>query len=550
MTFQPTDSPTNLILNPPDIGTPVLSQPMLVPNQTSLGTLASQLVASMTSSSDPSVGSNAPVFPLAQEGAAHPSPTSDMSIVTPLSEVEFPLQRDLPRVLPTPGRELGRLAECTQDNWEKLFQYMRQHEKDLGEMNKIIQRHRFHLESKFETHAIHTQEQFTQLTAVVLVTREKLEKELDSMMKAMKRIAVEECDKIRVATAAELTFLVQQLQLELQNDFKNSQSAMENTYTEMMRNTDQLTECITLVKQLSVQVETLRTQVETTAVENKREMRELQRKVTQHDSQTSHTSHTRDMSSLYATSHPASLSAPSVPSSRIDHIKLMKVFPTYGKPGDDPDPLLYLSKCHDFIALHPLSDCDILATFRTVLYGTARDWWEITRSKVATWGEFKSSFLSAFLAEDYQDELAERVRTKKQQEKESIRDFAYSYRALCTRWDAKLTELDIVKLILKNIKPYLASQLRGRVNDVDELVRLGHQLERDHEQQLEYEQTIQKKNNPAHKVSTPVQHVERPPVCWRCKGSHSPGTCPQHTSPASPNGSHRQHQHKQQTQNY
>lgn len=122
--------------------------------------------------------------------------------------------------------------------------------------------------------------------------------------------------------------------------------------------------------------------------------------------------------------------------------------------------------------------------------------------------------MSAFLAEDYQDELAERVRTKKQKDKESIREFAYSYRALCTRWNAKLTEQDIVKLILKNIKPYLASQLRGRVKDVDELVRLGHQLEKDHELRLEQDQAKQSKHNPSQKASNPVQQStqSRPPL--------------------------------------
>lgn len=59
-------------------------------------------------------------------------------------------------------------------------------------------------------------------------------------------------------------------------------------------------------------------------------------------------------------------------------------------------------------------------TFRTVLYGTARDWWEVARSTITTWNEFEITFLSAFLSEDYEDKLAERVRTRTQGEKESI----------------------------------------------------------------------------------------------------------------------------------
>lgn len=109
-----------------------------------------------------------------------------------------------------------------------------------------------------------------------------------------------------------------------------------------------------------------------------------------------------------------------------DHLKL--TFPTFGRPSDDGDPLLYLTRCQDFLALHPLAETDILATFRSVLHGTARDWWEVARSSVTTWNEFETAFLS----EDYKDELAESVHTRYQGERET-RDFAFTYRALCRR---------------------------------------------------------------------------------------------------------------------
>lgn len=54
---------------------------------------------------------------------------------------------------------------------------------------------------------------------------------------------------------------------------------------------------------------------------------------------------------------------------------------------------------------------DILVTYWIVLHGTARDWWEIARTEVKNWGKFETFFLSAFLSEDCEDELAECVRT-------------------------------------------------------------------------------------------------------------------------------------------
>lgn len=144
----------------------------------------------------------------------------------------------------------------------------------------------------------------------------------------------------------------------------------------------------------------------------------------------------------------------------------------------------YLTRCQDFLTLHPLTDADILATFWIVLHGTACDWWEVRYSNITTWSEFEAAFHSAVLSEDYEDELAERVHTRIQGEKESNRDFAFSYRALCKRWKAGLMDAEIVKIILKNIKHYFAGQLRSQANTV-ELVKEGCQLEKDYEQQTE-----------------------------------------------------------------
>lgn len=225
-------------------------------------------------------------------------------------------------------------------------------------------------------------------------------------------------------------------------------------------------------------------------------------------------------------SHASSATLPFVQQASIktDHLRL--TFPTFGRAHDHPDPVLYLTKCRDFLAVHPLSDQEILATFRTVLHGTARDWWEIAMTQVVTWADFEKQFLSAFLSEDYEEELAERVRNRKQGEHEPIRDFAFSYRALCKQWKPQITEEEIVRMILKNIKPRLASYLRGRANTVDDLVRFGHQLEKDLHQQLLLEQPSKERHPPPQKnISKP----EKPAVtCWRCHSQHPPGSCPQY----------------------
>lgn len=89
------------------------------------------------------------------------------------------------------------------------------------------------------------------------------------------------------------------------------------------------------------------------------------------------------------------------------HVKLQ--FPTFGKMGDETDPLIYLEKCNDFLALNPLTDNEVMATLRNVLHGTARDWLNVARLHIHTWSDFQDKFRTAFLSKGNEDELEERV---------------------------------------------------------------------------------------------------------------------------------------------
>ena len=214
-------------------------------------------------------------------------------------------------------------------------------------------------------------------------------------------------------------------------------------------------------------------------------------------------------------------------------------FPSFGRREDCNDPLQYLEKCNDFLALNPLHSVELLATLRNVLYGTARDWWDVARKDIQTWTEFEHKFLAAFLSEDYADELEERVRTRVQGEEESIRDFAYAYRSVLLRWRPDIKEEKTIQMILKNARPQLASQLRSaRVATVDALVRLGQQLEKDalkqkkmHDKRGQPSPTMNKGSNYTASNSS-GQSAQKPSqaYCWRCKGDHNPATCPNNST--------------------
>ncbi len=102
------------------------------------------------------------------------------------------------------------------------------------------------------------------------------------------------------------------------------------------------------------------------------------------------------------------------------------------------------------------------------------------------WKQFKKAFLLSFLSEDYEEVAARKLLERKQGQKESIRDFAFQYRALCLRWKSEKPEKEVVQAILRNCNPRLASLLRGTVKEVGELVRIGTQIERDFDESKRY----------------------------------------------------------------
>lgn len=428
-------------------------------------------------------------------------------------------QHALPGILPTPGREIHHFTAQVQGNWDNLREFMKNQERNVDELTQVLKASSSHREKQINDLSAKVETNKQQVLTLLTTSKQQEAAETDQLIKAVKLMFSKEIQKMESTITSAVHDQVERLRVEVQQDIQ----AIQHTLLSGLDNvTTNLQQCETQIDKCRICVAELRNDFQ---VYNKKTVEPLMKQTTAQVPSTT----------LSTPQAPETISTPlSIPIVKSDHIKL--TFPTFGRPTDDIDPLLSLTKCQDFLALHPLTDTDLLATFRTVLHGTARDWWEVSRSNITTWKEFETSFLSAFLSEDYEDELAERVRTRVQGEKESVRDFAFTYRALCKRWKTTLTENEIVKMILKNIKPYLASQLRSRVNTVEDLVKLGHQLEKDFEEQLRYEGRVglkQQTNLQKPQVTQPNRLAEKPPVqCWRCNGPHPPGNCPLYVHPS------------------
>lgn len=93
----------------------------------------------------------------------------------------------------------------------------------------------------------------------------------------------------------------------------------------------------------------------------------------------------------------------------------------------------------------------------------------------------------------------------------------------------------MVKLILKNIVPCLASQLCERVHNVEDLVSLGTQFEKDWEHHLQTQTCVPSSRYPNRDEGTgvksshgflPKNQGKSPVMCFRCKGQHPTGSVP------------------------
>lgn len=148
--------------------------------------------------------------------------------------------------------------------------------------------------------------------------------------------------------------------------------------------------------------------------------------------------------------------------------------PYLWQDGEQPRPTIVLGEMQkDFLSLNPLSDEELNLQERMVWY-----------SKGLVGCDFQSNFLSAFLMKMYWQKECEHEFKVRMRVSETFLYVLFFF----FFWKPDITEEAVIKFILRNINPRMASQLRSRVNTVEELVRLGQELEKEKLSQTQYDQ--------------------------------------------------------------
>ncbi len=167
-----------------------------------------------------------------------------------------------------------------------------------------------------------------QILDTIAAQKQDEEGSSDQLIKAMKVMVTGELQKSESTLISEVRFMVEQVQLELQKDI---QATQENYRKDCEQLSKEISHCSTQLHALSHYFKDLQLEMSNYFKPPEKVVADLSRSALL----PSH--HTIPSSSQPSEAAPISHHTPAVKS---DHLKL--TFPTFGRPSDDSDPLLYL----------------------------------------------------------------------------------------------------------------------------------------------------------------------------------------------------------------
>lgn len=190
------------------------------------------------------------------------APLMDNMQLCTSSEGETPssvAQHDLPNVLPTPGREIQQVTAQVQGNWDILFDFMKRQEKNVNDLTQEMKVTSSHRKSQLADLTAKMEDNKSQVFTLLTTTKQQEESEKDKLTKAVKQMITDELKKVESNMVSEMRFIVDQLQLEVQQELKAVQHAFQTNHDHL---TTELQQCVTQINKFSTCVKELKDEME------------------------------------------------------------------------------------------------------------------------------------------------------------------------------------------------------------------------------------------------------------------------------------------------
>lgn len=114
------------------------------------------------------------------------------------------------------------------------------------------------------------------------------------------------------------------------------------------------------------------------------------------------------------------------------------------------DPIEFIDRLEEYNELRPMPHKEVLAALSVSLKGTAKSWWRAEKQYIRDWDSFEERFLFSFLSEDHKEVAAQKLANYRQRVNESLRDFAFNYRAMSLKMNPLVPEAELVQATLRN----------------------------------------------------------------------------------------------------
>ncbi len=196
--------------------------------------------------------------------------------------------------------------------------------------------------------------------------------------------------------------------------------------------------------------------------------------------------------------------------------------------GKDPSRVAaFLRQVEDYRLAKEVTEAAALRSFALILQGPALDWWHGKRDQIHSWADFTDVLRTSYQPWEYDFQILDEIRARKQQRGETINEYSVVIRELFLRMRRPPDENEQIQRIVINLQPNYHPYLkREELRTYGELERQGKTAEAIHKDILQFKASNptsgkdreppkkEKEKTDRPKEKEPPRPVKPPPTKW------------------------------------